>query len=176
MSDEAKPVLMVMGTHHSRMDYLASEFKERFGQVNCTGFIQPYSIDPDNQIHNEDLDLSDVGDDPLDALHIWIVDGDSFVSVKSHKSMPGRYRVTIGCRPRVNRFERVPSYTSVFDLACDVLYDMQDSESSMASFKFWSNYYRKKLGVRVAKILRLSGPTSKTVVVCDVDTNQYEKL
>ena len=176
MSDEAKPVLMVMGTHHSRMDYLASEFKERFGQVNCTGFIHPYDIGTDNQIRNEDLDLSYVSGDPLDALHIWIVDGDSFVSVKPHKSMPGRYRVTVGCRSRANRFERVPSYTNVFDLTCDVLYDMQDSETSTAPFKFWSDYYRKKLGVRVAKILRLSGPISKTVVVCDVDTNQYENL
>lgn len=176
MNDKAKPVLMVMGTHHARMDHLALEFKERFGQVNCTGFIQPYSIDPDNQIRNEDLDLSYVSDDPLDALHIWIVDGDSFVSVKSHKSMPGRYRVTIGCQPRAKRFERVPSYTNVFDLTCDVLHDIQDSESSMTPVKFWSDYYRKKLGVRIAKILRLSGPTSKTVVVCDVDTSHYEKL
>lgn len=62
MSDKAKQVLMVMGTHHSRMDYLASEFKERLGQVNCTGFIHPYGTGPDNQIHNEDLNLSDVGD------------------------------------------------------------------------------------------------------------------
>ena len=176
MSKEVKSVLMVMGTHHSRMDYLASEFKERFDQVNCTGFIHPYGIDPDNQIRNEDLNLSDVGDDPLDALHIWIVDGDSFVSVKPHKSMPGRYRVTIGCQPRVKRFERVPSYTNVFDLSCNELYDMRDGEPSTAPFKFWSSYYRKKLGVRVAKIFRLSGPISKAVVVCDVDTNQYENL
>lgn len=176
MSKEVKSVLMVMGTHHARMDHLASEFKERFGQVNCTGFVHPYSIGADNQIRNEDLDLSDVGADQLDALHIWVIDGDSFVLVKSHGGVTDGYRIAIGCRPRANRFERVPSYTTVFELSCNELYDMRDGEPSTAPFKFWSSYYRKKLGVKVAKIFRLSGPTSKTVVVCDVDTNQYAKL
>ena len=183
MSARAKPVLMVMGTHHVRMDNLSKELKERFGQVNCTRIVHPYNFES-KWIGNKDLDLSMVGDDPLDALHIWIIDGDSRVLTSPFKDKPKGYDVIAGCRPRAKRFESDPThisdpaqmYNTVFDLTCKSFYDLRARKKPNKAFKFWADYYKDKLGVRVALIAQLTLPVPKTVVICDIDTNCYETL
>jgi len=175
MSAGAKPVLMVMGTHHVRMDHLSKELKERFGQVNCTGIVHPFNL-KSKWIGNKDLDLSMVGDDPLDALHIWVIDGDSKVFDTPLEGPPKGYAVVVGCRPRAKRFEIVPTYMTVFDLTCKSFYDLRGRKKPTKAFKFWADYYKDKLGVRVALIAQLTLPVPKTVVICDIDTNCYETL
>jgi len=176
MSAKAKPVLMVMGTHHVRMDYLSKELKERFGQVNCTGIVHPFNLKSNQWIGNKDLDLSMVGNDPLDALHIWVIDGDSNVLVSPFKGPPKGYDVTVCCRPRAKRFELVPTYNTVFDLSCNSFYDLRGRMKPTKAFKFWADYYKGKLGVRVALIAQLTLPVPRTVVICDIDTSIYENL
>ena len=176
MNTKAKPVLMVMGTHHVRMDHLTKELQEQFGQVNCTGIVHLSNI-KSKKICNEDLDLSMVGEDPLDALHIWVIDGDSNVLVRPFEGSPKGYDVSVGCRPRDKRFELVPTYTTVFDLTCNQCnYGLRIKKKYTKVFKFWDDYYRDKLGVRVALIAQLTLPEPKTVVICDIATRSYREL
>ena len=167
---------MVMGTHHVRMDRLSKELKFRFGQVICTGYVDPF--DSKSQwMGNKDLDFAAVGDDPLDVLHIWVIDGDSKVIASLCNRSPKRYDVVVGCQPRVKRFELLPTYTTVFNLTCNSFYDLHNRLSKPTEvFKYWTDYYKDKLGVRVALVAQLTLPVPRTVVICDIDTARYETL